>query len=217
MGPEVIAAVTLDRDFWEERWAQALREHGDKVAKMPPNAHLTEVIGDLRPGRALDAGCGHGAETLWLATRGWRVTAVDFSRTALDHARSTAESIGADVAERVDWVEGDLATWTPQPGHYDLVACLYVHVAGSVREMVQRMAAGLAPGGTLVLVGHRPFDPATGAPTPAAGQVQVSVDEAVDALDPDRWEFLVAEERPRRAAGTGVDAVICARRIPEVS
>jgi hypothetical protein len=79
--------------------------------------------------------------------------------------------------------------------------------------MVQRMAAGVAPGGTLVLVGHRPIDPATGAPTPAAGQVQVSVEDAVAALDPDRWEFVVAEDRPRKAAGTGVDAVIRARHL----
>jgi hypothetical protein len=96
---------------------------------------------------------------------------------------------------------------------YDLVACLYVHVAGSVEEMVERMAAGVAPGGTLLLVGHRPIDPATGAATPAAGQVQVSVDEAVAALDPARWEFVVAEDRPRAVAGTGVDAVIRARRL----
>ncbi|GAA1320585.1 hypothetical protein GCM10009610_49040 [Pseudonocardia xinjiangensis] len=171
------------------------------------------MAGNLRPGVALDAGCGHGSDTLWLAARGWQVTAVDFSATALAHARSTAEAIGTDVAGRIDWVEGDLATWTPQSGHYDLVTCLYVHVAGSVEEMVDRMAAGVAPGGTLLLVGHRPIDPATGAATPAAGQVQVSVDEAVAALDPARWEFVVAEDRRRAVAGTGVDAVICARRL----
>ena len=57
MGPEGVEEMTLDRDFWEQRWSQALREHGDKVAKFPPNAHLTEAISDLRPGRALDAGC----------------------------------------------------------------------------------------------------------------------------------------------------------------
>ena len=68
------------------------------------------------------------------------------------------------------------------------------------------MAAGVAPGGTLFLVGHRPIDPATGAATPAASQVQVSVDAALAALDPRRWEFVVAEDRPRAAAGTGVDA-----------
>ena len=205
--------TSYDRDFWEERWAQALREHADKVAQRPPNAHLSAEVVNLRPGLALDAGCGHGAETLWLAARGWQVTAVDFSATALAHARSTAEAVGADVAERIDWVEGDLATWAPQPDRYDLVVCLYVHVAGSVEEMVRRMATGVAPGGTLFLVGHRPIDPATGAATAAAGQVQVSVEAAVAALDPGRWEFIVAEDRPRSVAGTGVDAVIRARRL----
>lgn len=204
--------AAFDRGFWEQRWSQALREQGDVVAKRLPNAWLTEAAANLPIGVALDAGCGHGAETLWLAARGWQVTAVDFSATALAQAQSAAQAVGADVAERVTWVQSDLATWIPQPDHYDLVVCLYVHVAGSVREMVERMAAGVAPGGTLLLVGHRPVDPATGAATPAAGQVQVSVDEAVAALDAGRWEFSVAEDRSRAVAGTGVDAVICVRR-----
>ena len=92
--------------------------------------------------------------------------------------------LGADVAERIDWVEGDLATWTPQPGHYDLVACLYVHVAGSVEEMVRRMAAGVAPGGTLLLVGHRPIDPATGAADGRGRSGAGLRRSAVAALDP---------------------------------
>ena len=102
------------------------------------------------------------------------MTAVDFSATALAHARSTAEALGQDVAGRIEWVEGDLGSWTPPLGLFDLVSCLYVHVAGSVGEMVARLASGVAPGGTLLMVGHRPVDPATGAPTPAAGQVQVT-------------------------------------------
>ena len=130
-----------DRNFWEERWSQALREHGDRLAQRPPNAHLTTEVGDLRPGRALDAGCGHGSDTLWLAARGWQVTAVDFEAAALAHARSTAEGVGPDVAERIDWVEAARA-----------------------------------------------------------------------ALDPARWELVVAGDRPRPTAGTGVDAVIRARR-----
>lgn len=201
-----------DRDSWEERWSGALRTHGDRLAQRPPNAHLTGEIGDLPPGRALDAGCGHGAETLWLAAHGWQVTAVDFAATALAYAQSTADAMGPDVAERIDWVEADLGRWTPPRDEYDLVACLYVHVAGSVEKMVQRMAAGVAPGGTLLLVGHRPIDPATGAETAATGQVQVSVEAALAALDPGRWEPIVAEERPRPTGGTGVDAVIRARR-----
>jgi 2-polyprenyl-3-methyl-5-hydroxy-6-metoxy-1,4-benzoquinol methylase len=201
-----------DRSSWERRWSQALREHGDRVAQRPPNAHLTAAVAELRPGRALDAGCGHGSDTLWLAARGWRVTAVDFAATALARARSTADAMGPDVGGRIDWVEADLATWAPRPDAYDLVACLYVHVAGSVEGMVRRMATGVACGGTLLLVGHRPTDPATGAPTAAAGQVQVSVEAALPALDPDEWELVVADERPRPATGTGVDAVIRARR-----
>jgi len=112
---------------------------------------------------------------LWLAARGWQVTAADFAATALAHGRATAEAVGPDIAERIEWVEADLAAWTPQRDGYDLVICLYVHVAGSVEGMVERLAAGVGRGGTLFLVGHRPVDPATGAATAAAGQVQVSV------------------------------------------
>jgi 2-polyprenyl-3-methyl-5-hydroxy-6-metoxy-1,4-benzoquinol methylase len=202
-----------DREHWEGLWQRTLREHGDKIAQRPPNAQLTRELGELRPGRALDAGCGHGAETLWLAGHGWDVTAVDFSATALAHARSTAEALGPELAKRVTWIEGDLGVWTPPYSQFDLVVCLYVHVAGSVPDMVQRMASGVAPGGTLFLVGHRPIDPATGKPTAAASQVQVSVEEAVSALAAPTWELVVAEERPRAVAGTGVDAVIRARRV----
>jgi 2-polyprenyl-3-methyl-5-hydroxy-6-metoxy-1,4-benzoquinol methylase len=201
-----------DQDFWEQLWSKTLREHADKLARRPPNAHLMAEAADLPPGRALDAGCGHGADTLWLAVHGWRVTAVDFSAAALAHGRAMAEAAGADVAERIDWIEGDLATWSVEPGHYDLVVCLYVHVAGAVEDRVARMAAGVAPRGTLLLVGHRPIDPSTGAATAAASQVQVSIESAVAALDSGVWELIVAEERQRAVAGTGVDAVIRARR-----
>ena len=201
----------LDQDFWEQLWSKTLREQGGKVARRPPNAHLVTEAADLPPGRALDAGCGHGADTLWLAAHRWQVTAVDFSAAALAHGRSMAEAAGPEVAGRVRWIESDLAAWTPEPEHYDLVVCLYVHVAGSVEGMVRRMAKAVAPGGTLFMVGHRPIDPSTGSATAAATQVQVSVDSAVAALDSNMWELVVAEERPRAVAGTGVDAVIRAR------
>lgn len=147
---------TFDRRFWEDRWSQVLRDHSDQVARRPPNEWLITEVANLQPRFALDAGCGHGSDTLWLAARGWHVTAVDFSATALAHARSTAETVGVDVAERIDWVEGDLSTWTPQPAHYDLVVSLYVHVADSVEAMVQRLAAGVPPG----------WDPVHGRPPP---------------------------------------------------
>jgi hypothetical protein len=138
---------------------------------------------------------------------------VDFSKAALAHGQSRAETLGPRIAERIEWVEGDLALWTPAPGRYDLVSSLYVHVAGSVEEMVSRLASGVAPGGTLLLVGHLPVDPVTGAPSPAAGQVQVTLNASA-ALDPRLWEMLSAAERPRATAGTGYDAVIHTRRLP---
>lgn len=201
----------FDRDSWERRWSAVLRDHAEVVSTRPPNAHLLSDVGDLPPGRALDAGCGHGAETLWLAAAGWQVTAIDFSAAALDHARATAESLGQDLADRVRWVEGDLGSWAPPPESFDLVCCLYVHVAGSPAELVSRLGSGVAPGGTLFLVGHLPVDPATGEPTPAAGQRQVTVADARAALDGAGWD-LVGEERRRPEQGGGVDAVVRAVR-----
>lgn len=200
------------REFWERLWSKTLSERGDQVAHRLANEHLTSEIGGLEAGLALDAGCGHGSDALWLAAQGWQVTAVDFSAAALAHGRSAAEAAGRDLAGRIDWVEADLGTWIPEPGCYDLVASLYVHIAGSVEEMVRRMAAAVAPGGTLFLVGHQPVDPATGDPTPAAGQVQISVETVTSALAPDGWELIVAEDRPRTATNSGVDAVVRARR-----
>jgi 2-polyprenyl-3-methyl-5-hydroxy-6-metoxy-1,4-benzoquinol methylase len=204
--------MPYDRAHWEQLWAKTLREHSEKVAQRPPNAHLMTAIAGLRPGRALDAGCGHGAETLWLAAHGWEVTAVDFSESALAHGRSMAEALGPDISGRITWVPGDLTTWTPPPNHFDLVACLYVHAATSVDEVVRRLASGVARGGSLFMVGHQPIDPVTGKPTAAASQVQVSVASATAALSTDQWELLIAEERTRAVAGSGVDAVILARR-----
>ena len=177
-----------------------------------PNAYLTATAGDLAPGRALDAGCGNGTEALWLAAQGWHVTAVDFSVTALRHGRSVAARLGPDVAQRIAWVEGDLGAWIPESGQYDLVVSLFVHVPGSVVEMVTRLADGVAPGGTMLLVGHLPIDPVTGAETPAAGQVQVTVEDAVAVLDAPQWELLIVEDRERAVVGSGFDAVICAHR-----
>jgi 2-polyprenyl-3-methyl-5-hydroxy-6-metoxy-1,4-benzoquinol methylase len=202
----------FDQDYWEQLWSKTLNEQRDKVASRPASSHLVAEVQNLPPGRALDAGCGHGADTLWLAAHGWRVTAIDFSNAALAHGRTMADAAGAEIAARIDWVHADVASHSVEPEGYDLVACLYVHIAGSVEDMVQRMASAVSPGGTLLMVGHRPIDPSTGIATAASNQQQVSVESAVAALDSSRWEFVVAEERPRSHAGTGVDAVIRARR-----
>jgi hypothetical protein len=78
--------------------------------------------------------------------------------------------------------------------------------------MVTRLADAVAPGGMMLLVGHLPVDPVTGAETPAAGQVQVTVEDAVGVLETPQWELLIAEDRERAAVGSGFDAVICTHR-----
>lgn len=182
-----------DRSFWEERWSQLLADHTGELR--PASAHLTDVFDSVPPGRALDAGCGHGAEAIWLAGHGWEVTAVDFSPTALEAARSTADSLGTDIAGRITFIEGDLGVWTPEPEHYDLVVSLYVHVAGSINDFIVRLADAVKPGGTLFLVGHHPLE-----------QNQITAQSAIDELADDPWEIYVAEDRDR-PTGDGFDAV----------
>lgn len=197
----------FDRDFWEQLWTKMLSTHGDKLAHKKANDFLIEQVRtntSLPSGRALDAGCGHGAETLWLAAHGWNVTAVDFSVAALEKGKLLAAAAGVD--ERIDWVEGDLGTCAPTEGRYNLVLCLYVHVAGSVKDMILRLASGVAPGGTLLMTGNRPIDPKS---VLVSGQVQVSIKDATEALGKEEWEMIVAEDRTLH---TGVHSMICARR-----
>ncbi len=186
--------MSFDREFWEQRWVEVQRDHGDKLAGKQPSPYLVEVANDLPPGRVLDAGCGHGAETFWLAARGWHVTAVDFSTTALDIGRAMATDLG--LADRIEWVQADLGVWAPQPEQYDLVVSIYVHIAGDVGEAVSRLARGVEPGGAVLLVGRQGIE-----------QNQVPLEEALHALE--GWDLVVAEERPM---GNERDAVVFAKR-----
>lgn len=201
-----------DQAFWEALWAKTLREHPDKVAHRQPSSLLLSEVAQLPPGRALDAGCGHGVESLWLASQGWNVTSVDFSAAALAFARSTSVNAGSALAARTEWVKGDLAEWTPAQQSYDLVLCLYVHAPLSAETLVRQLSAAVKPAGTFLLAGHQPVDPATGEETAAAGQVQVSVEAALSVLAGPQWRVDIAEER-KRTAGGGVDAVVKAVRL----
>lgn len=203
----------FDRAYWEERYrghaaAGAATHHGQ------PNPHLVTEAADLTPGTALDAGCGEGAEARWLASRGWRVTAVDVSATALRLAHDHATALGADVSGRIEWVEADLTGWAPPEDSFDLVTTHYVHTAASGQALLRRLAAAVAPGGTLLIVGHHPSGPHH-VSAPAA---YLTAEEAAAALDPDRWDVLVAETGTRPAADheghdtTLRDTVLRARR-----
>jgi SAM-dependent methyltransferase len=131
---------------WDERYSGA-----DLVWGAGPNRFVEDELASLAPGRAVDLGSGEGRNAIWLAERGWRVTAVDFSAAGLARAARLAAERGASV----DWVQADLLTWEPAPGGHDLVLIAYLHLpsAGLVR-VFRAAAAAVAPGGTLLVVGH---------------------------------------------------------------
>ncbi len=138
--------MLMDREDWNQRYAGS-----DLVWSAEANRFLMEEASDLRPGRALDLGAGEGRNAIWLAKRGWRVTAVDFSEVGLRKAQEIARSGGADV----DWVEADLRTYSPEQRTFDLVILMYIHFpAMDRRALVRAAAAAVAEGGTLLVVGH---------------------------------------------------------------
>ncbi|MEU2957063.1 class I SAM-dependent methyltransferase [Streptomyces xanthochromogenes] len=191
--PETTDAVT----YWQDVYAKR------PVAADPrPNVRLTEIVSSLRPGAALDLGCGSGGDALWLARRGWQVTAVDISAVAVERLVDLARSGGQ--GERVDARQHDLHESFP-PGGFDLVNAHYLHTPFDLdRSKVLRGAAhALRPGGRLLVVDHgstAPWswnqDPDAYFPTPL--EVAAGLD-----LDPSAWAIERAE--PSRRIATGPD------------
>lgn len=137
----------MDAAAWDERYAGR-----DLVWSHEPNAFVAAECADLAPGRALDLACGEGRNALWLAARGWAVTAADFSAVALDKGRALGE--GRPGAERVAWVVADATAWAAEPA-YDLVVLCYLQLPAAERgEAVRRAWGSVAPSGTFLLVAH---------------------------------------------------------------
>ncbi len=139
----------FDKSYWEQHWTPA-RAHD---SGMPPNPHLIDHARGLPTGTALDAGCGAGAESVWLARQGWRVLGADISAHALEAAARRAEEAGVD--DRASWIEADLTTWEPE-GHFDLVLTCYAHPTIPQAEFYRRISGWVAVGGSLLIVGHLP-------------------------------------------------------------
>ena len=116
-----------------------------------PNGRLAAEVAGLPPGRALDVGCGEGADAIWLAGRGWTVTAIDISDVAVSRAREAAQLAGAEV----DWVCGD-ALQTPFPARsFDLLSMQYPALPKAAGEAVLRtLLDTVRPGGLLLAVYH---------------------------------------------------------------
>jgi SAM-dependent methyltransferase len=198
-------------EFWERNH----RRRGPSSGR--PGAVLAEIVAPLAAGAALDLGCGQGDDAIWMATRGWTVTAVDISAAALERAAARAAESG--VADRVSVEQHDLAQTFPA-GEFDLVSAQYLQSPIEFpRERVLRRGAGaVAPAGLLLVVTHgsvMPWswnqDPHQRFPTPR---------ESLDALElpAGQWTIEIAELRERRAVGpdgrpaTVSDLVIAARR-----
>jgi len=147
-------AGAMGEAFWDERYGSR-----DALWSGNPNPQLVAEAADLVPGTALDVGCGEGADAIWLAERGWRVTAVDISAVALERGAAQAAKRGADVARRIDWRHEDLTAWVPAEASYDLVSAQFMHLPKNVRESFFRvLAAAVTAGGSLLIVGHHPSD-----------------------------------------------------------
>ncbi|MFD0271001.1 class I SAM-dependent methyltransferase [Streptomyces sp. NPDC127106] len=205
-----------DQEFWDSRYRES-----DRIWSGNPNTALVREVADLAPGRALDLGCGEGADAVWLARRGWQVTGTDISEVALE--RAAAHAAEAGVADRVDLQRHDLAESFPS-GEFDLVSACFLHNYGDFpRARVLRTAASaVAPGGTLLVVGHGGWAtwqqedevrPEIHFPTPGEVLAQLELPEGA-------WEVLRLEEyvreqtSPDGRAGTRADNTVKVRRLP---
>lgn len=198
-------------EAWEFRYQeQSQRWSGN------PNATLVDVVAPLVPGRAVDLGCGEGADAIWLARQGWRVLGVDISPTAV--ARAHAAAVEAGVDEHATFEAHDLSTWEPE-GAIDLVTASFFHSREELprTEILRRVVAHVAPGGHVAIVSHL-------APPPWSehthhDEALLDADGEVAALAlGDDWEVVLAEHRERSVTapsgdpGTLVDVVVLLRR-----
>jgi thioredoxin reductase/SAM-dependent methyltransferase len=182
------AAPGGDAELWDARYRES-----DQIWSGNPNDALVREVASLTPGSALDLGCGEGADAIWLAEQGWRVTAADISAVALERAERHAARAGVVVG----WQRHDLGASFPA-GTFDLVCAQFLHSHGDLpRERILRMAAAaVAPGGVLLVVGHSgvaPWDHEHAhleLPTPQEVLESLQLAEG-------QWEVERSEEHPR--------------------
>lgn len=199
----------MRREDWDRRWAER------ELPRTEPNRFLVAEVEHLAAGRALDLGSGAGRNAVWLAERGWRVTAVDFSDVGMAKARCFAAARGVEV----DWVLADLLAYEPPVSAFDLVLYLYVQLPAEERRLVlERAAAAVAPGGMLLVIGHDLLNLTEGWGGPKSPEVLFTPEDIAAELP-----GLVVErtERVRRPVETeegvaqAIDALVRASRPAE--
>jgi SAM-dependent methyltransferase len=159
----------VEREDWNRRFRERGLVHGGQ-----PDPTVVSELDPLEPGRALDLGCGQGRNAAWLVRRGWHVTGVDFSDVALEAAR--------EAAPDADWIQSDLREYEPDE-RYDLVLYAFVQLPAEERRTILRRAAtALAPGGTVLVVGHDVLNLTEGWAGPSDPRVLFTPDEVVGEL-----------------------------------
>lgn len=193
--------------FGEAAWDDRYRSKG-ALWSGNPNRYLVSEAEGLPPGTALDVGAGEGADAIWLAARGWRVTAVDISSVALGRAAAHAADGGDEIAVRIEWRHEDLTSWRPPEAGFDLVTSQYMHLPVEARtRMFARLAAAVAPAGTLLIVGHHPSDLQTTVPRPPLRELFYTGDEIAALLGKDEWDIVTNAEPGREATDPDGNAV----------
>jgi SAM-dependent methyltransferase len=206
--------ATPPAEFWENRYAAS-----DRIWSGRPNTTFVEVVSPLPPGRALDLGCGEGADAIWLAQQGWQATGIDISPSAVDRAASAALDAGLPVA-RARFLVQDLAEWQPVE-RYELVTASFLQspVALARGAVLRRAAASVDPGGHLLVISHA-APPSWAAGHDVAGHRFLSPEQELAelALDPALWSTELAETRrravtaPDGSPATLDDTVVLVRR-----
>jgi 2-polyprenyl-3-methyl-5-hydroxy-6-metoxy-1,4-benzoquinol methylase len=178
--------IEFTQEFWDDRYQSA-----DRLWSGKPNAQLVAQASDLTAGAALDVGCGEGADAIWLAKRGWQVTAVDVSAVALERAARHAATHGEQIAGRISWRREDMYSFDPGARSFDLVSAQFMYLPRQAfAVMLTRLAAAVRPGGTLLVVGHHPDDMhARGA---AVADMAWTAEQLAAALDASDWEIVMA-------------------------
>lgn len=206
-GLDATAAAT-PATFWEERYAGS-----GPVWSGGANRTMVDVAEALEPGRALDLGCGEGADAIWLAGHGWTVTGLEISPTAVQRARAAARAAGLGP-ERLRFAAAGLDGWAGAE-RYDLVTACFLQppVALTRTDVLRRAARRVTPGGQLLAVSH-----AAPPPWSRGGHAHehrfLSPEEEVGelALDSGDWTTVLGETRTRPATGPDGEAATSTTR-----
>ncbi len=190
------------------------RKHGEAglLFGAEPNRFLVAEVEGLPPGRALELACGAGRNAVWLAEQGWEVTGADFSAVALENARGLADERGVEA----EWVEADVVEWEPPAQSFDLVVVAYLQLpAGERRAALDHAASAVAPGGTVLVVGHHLENLTDGWGGPKDAGVLFTAEDVVaelPGLEIVRAERVLRPVETEDGEAQAVDALVRARR-----